>query len=172
MPPIAIGACAAQRFATTPDNTAMRQQGRVAFLPFVAVSWKASAHRPEPPPVTIGDHIRTARRERKLLQRQIAGEIGVTEATICKWEQNRSAPSITYMPAIIRFIGNDPSPIPSTLSERMRAFRRRFGLSIEQAARQAGVNESSWSEWERTGLIPWKRYRTLLNEFLLHAGQG
>ena len=116
--------------------------------------------------MTIGDHIRTARRERKLLQRQIAGEIGVTEATIGKWEQNRSAPPITYMPAIIRFIGNDPSPIPSTLSERMRAFRRRFGLSIEQAARQAGVNESSWSEWERTGLIPWKRYRTLLDEFL------
>ena len=48
----------------------------------------------------------------------------------------------------------------------MRSYRQRLGLSINEAALRAGVDESSWGSWERTGLISWKRYRTLVDEFL------
>jgi transcriptional regulator with XRE-family HTH domain len=54
----------------------------------------------------------------------------------------------------------------TTLTERMREYRRRHGLSIKEAAFRACVDESSWGSWERTGLIPWKRYRTLVDAFL------
>ena len=49
------------------------------------------------------------------------------------------------MPAVIRFLGYDPFPEPVTLSDRMRAYRKRNGLSIRAAALRAGVDEeSSW----------------------------
>jgi transcriptional regulator with XRE-family HTH domain len=61
------------------------------------------------------------------------------------------------MPAIIHFLGYDPTPEPTTLPERMRDYRRKNGLTIKEAAHRMGVDESSWGQWERTGLIPWKR---------------
>ena len=141
------------------------RQGRVAFLPFTKVVRKASSGKP-PPPATVGDYIRVRRCERKLPQRDVARQIGVSTDTIGNWENNRTEPPASFLPAIIRFIGFDPSPDPTTLAEQMRAYRGRHGLSIEQAARRAGVNRTSWGLWERTGLIPWKRYRTLVDEFL------
>ncbi|MBT2299447.1 XRE family transcriptional regulator [Variovorax paradoxus] len=120
--------------------------------------------------MTIGDHIRLHRSERKLLRREVADQIGVSPATVGNWEQNRTEPAVDFMPAIIRFLGYDPTPAPATLDEQMRAYRHRRGLSIKAAALRAGVHEDSWGEWERTGLIPRKRYRALLDEFL--AGES
>ncbi|MBT2303426.1 XRE family transcriptional regulator [Variovorax paradoxus] len=135
-------------------------------MPFTKVTRKASARQPSPLPVTIGDHIRMQRSERKLLQQDVANQIGVSPATVANWEKNRTPPPVSLIPAIVRFIGFDPSPEPATLAEQMRAYRQRHGLSIKAAARRAGVHEDSWGQWERTGLIPWKRYRVLLDEFL------
>ena len=64
---------------------------------------------------------------------------------------------------------NYPTPEPTTLPDRMRDYRRKNGLTNKQAAHRIGVDESSWGQWERTGLIPWKRYRTLVDEFLAHG---
>ena len=75
-------------------------------------------------------------------------------------------PHIAFMPAIVRFLGYDPTPEPTTTADRMRSYRQRLGLSIKEAAHRARVDESSWGTWERTGLIPWKRYQMLLGEFL------
>ena len=92
--------------------------------------------------------------------------MAVSDATVLNWEKGTTEPPIVFWPAIIAFLGYDPHPAPMTLSERMSAFRRRKGLSIKEAALRARVNESSWGSWERTGLIPWKRYRTFVDEFL------
>ena len=131
---------------------------------------KASAKRAHPLPTTLGEHILSVRSERKLLQKDVAAEIGVTPETIGHWEANKTEPPIHVMPAIIRFLGYDPIPEPTTLAERMRAYRQRNGLSIKKAATQAGVDESSWGLWERTGHGPWVRYRTLLDDFLTNEG--
>ena len=143
-----------------------QSQGRVAFLPFTKVNRKACAERALPPPVTIGEHIRAKRRERRLRQRDVGNQIGVAAETIANWEKEKAVPQITFMPAIVRFLGYDPTPEPTTLVDRMRSYRQRLGLSIKEAALRARVDESSWGTWERTGLIPWKRYQMLLGEFL------
>ncbi|MBT2324617.1 helix-turn-helix transcriptional regulator, partial [Variovorax paradoxus] len=117
-------------------------------------------------PVGERDHIQLRRSERKLPQRDVANRIGVSSMTIGNWEKNSTDPPVEFMPAIMAFLGYDPMPAPTTLAERMRAYRHRFGLSIKAAALRAAVHEDSWGEWERTGLIPWKRYRALLDEFL------
>ena len=131
---------------------------------------KAATQRPSPLPTTIGDHIRLHRSERKLLQRQLADEIGVAAATIGNWENNKSEPPIALMPAVIAFLGYDPMPEPTSLADRMRAYRVRTGLSIKEAALLAGVNEDTWAKWERTGLIGWKRNRLVMEAFLGAAG--
>lgn len=86
--------------------------------------------------------------------------------TLINWEKDRTEPPITCMPAIRRFLGYDPFPEPKTLGERMRAKRRIMGWTIEEAAKQIGVDGSTWGTWERTGVVRWRRYLYLLEEFL------
>lgn len=133
------------------------------MLPFTKVVRKAPR---APVPCTLGEHLRSRRRTLRLLQKDVAERIGVTEYTIHNWERGNSVPPIAFMPAIVRFLGYDPSPESVTLAERMHAYRKRHGLSIREAALRAGVDPSSWGQWERTGIVPWKRYRELLNKFL------
>jgi len=44
----------------------------------------------------------------------------------------------------------------------MIAERRAMGWSMAVAAQHLGVNRSARSDWERTGVIVWKRYRDLV----------
>jgi transcriptional regulator with XRE-family HTH domain len=64
---------------------------------------------------SLGDHIRTHRLDLKLLQKQVADQIGVDKATITNWERNSVAPAVRYLPTIIQFLGYDPLP-PHSLS--------------------------------------------------------
>ena len=45
---------------------------------------------------TIGDHLRKARMDKGLLQRDIARIIGVQTDTVTNWENNRSIPHLRY----------------------------------------------------------------------------
>jgi len=69
------------------------------------------------------------------------------------------------IPAIIEFLGYDPFPDPAELCDRLAALRRAKGWTIQQAAEQLGVDEGTWSRWERTG-IPWKRHQDMVRTFL------
>ena len=60
-------------------------------------------------PKTIGDHLRRRRLALKLLQRDVAERLGVTESSVWNWEANGSQPDFRYMPAIIGFLGLQPS---------------------------------------------------------------
>src|SRR5438105_15448684 len=67
---------------------------------------------PKPKPIgypkeinTLGDHIRRGRMDRGLLIKDVAAQIGVTDAMICLWETHRAVPVVSQMPAIIRFLG-------------------------------------------------------------------
>jgi transcriptional regulator with XRE-family HTH domain len=111
-------------------------------------------------PKTIGDHVRQARKKRGLLQREVAELIGVTKETVANWEKNMTEPPVPSMPGIVRFLGYEPSASPDpSLGARMASYRRQHGLSINKAAKRAGVDPDSWSTWERTGSIPTKRGR-------------
>jgi transcriptional regulator with XRE-family HTH domain len=127
--------------------------GRVAFLPFTRVVRKAGKDvRGEP--VTVGDHVRHTRLRRGLLQRDVGALIGVAKDTVANWEKNKTEPPVASMPAIVRFLGYEPWPEPTTLPDKLRAYRMREGLSTKEAATRAGVDPDSWSTWERTGSIP------------------
>jgi len=97
---------------------------------------------------TLGDHIRARRLDRKLLQGQTAAQIGVHEQTITNWERNASSPEIHYIPAILEFLGYDPLPHPTSLSERLAAARRGHGLSQRKMAAKLGVDPATLMGWE------------------------
>ena len=55
-------------------------------------------------PETLGDRIRRRRMELGLLQREVAGFIGVDESTVWNWEANRVHPSPRYLSRILEFL--------------------------------------------------------------------
>jgi transcriptional regulator with XRE-family HTH domain len=67
---------------------------------------------------TLGDHLRRCRIERNLFQREIAVALGVHPLTITNWELNTTTPPMAYIPAIIRFLGYEPSLLPVAAQRR------------------------------------------------------
>ncbi|MHB1957493.1 MAG: helix-turn-helix domain-containing protein [Acidobacteriaceae bacterium] len=97
---------------------------------------------------TLGDHIRKRRLDLKLLQKQVADQIGVHEQTITGWERNATVPEVRYMPAIIQFLGYNPLPAASSLPERLATTRRVLGLSQRKMAGKLGVDPATLMGWE------------------------
>lgn len=102
-----------------------------------------------------------------LTQEQAAEGLGVNPWTVLNWEKGHTEPPIASLPGILRFLGYNPFPAPRTLPERMLAFRRETGRTIGKAARQLGVDEGTWRAWETGTTIPWPRYVSLLEQFLV-----
>jgi DNA-binding XRE family transcriptional regulator len=75
--------------------------------------------------------------------------IGVSEESYLHWEKDQLPPRVSMYPAIYAFLGGDPLPPPTTLSERLRRLRQAGGLSVDHAARLAGCDEATWAGWER-----------------------
>ena len=97
---------------------------------------------------SLGDHIRKRRMDLKLLQKQVADQIGVHEMTITGWEGNATSPEVRYMPAIIQFLGYNPLPVASSLPERLATIRRTLGLSQRKMASKLGVDPATLMGWE------------------------
>jgi transcriptional regulator with XRE-family HTH domain len=100
-------------------------------------------------PQSVGDHVRRKRLGLKMLQRDVAEQIGVDTTSVFKWEANTAAPEIRYMPAIIRFLGYNPLPEVRALAEQLVRHRTTLGLSLQEAAKRVGVDPSTLARWER-----------------------
>jgi DNA invertase Pin-like site-specific DNA recombinase/transcriptional regulator with XRE-family HTH domain len=113
-------------------------------------------------PHSIGDHIRRRRLGLKMLQREVAEQIGVCEPSVFNWEANTSQPDFRYMPAIIRFLGYNPLPPAKSMGGRLVRQRppsgstgrnRRNALTLTPAPWRSGSAASgsrrahSWREW-------------------------
>jgi transcriptional regulator with XRE-family HTH domain len=96
----------------------------------------------------LGQCLRDRRKELGLSQVQAAESIGVNAWTWLSWENDRRTPNDRYYPALIKFLGYEPWPSPSTTGERLRAERLRRGLSRQQLAAVMQVDEGSVSAWE------------------------
>ncbi|HVT18119.1 MAG TPA: helix-turn-helix transcriptional regulator [Thermoanaerobaculia bacterium] len=59
----------------------------------------------------MGEHLRRARLDRGLPQRQVAAAIGCHHASLLNWERGRAEPKRRYLPGILRFLGYDPRPL-------------------------------------------------------------
>ena len=83
------------------------------------------------------------------MQKDGAGQIGVTRCTVKNWELNQTQPATRYLPAIFEFLGYEPERPGGSFPEALRSARRAAGLSQEQLAKGAGLDESTIAKWER-----------------------
>lgn len=115
---------------------------------------------------TVGDHLRKCRLDLGLQQKQVAALIGADTCTVTNWELNHTTPALTFLPAIIRFLGYAPWAAGASLGERLLAFRRERGLSQKVFASFLGVDPGMLSRWERVERVPTGRYARLAEAFL------
>lgn len=85
-------------------------------------------------PKTLGEHIRNARLQRRLFQRDLAMLFGVEKTSVQNWERGVGAPCIHVVPKIIEFLGYDPEAVPTSLPRRIAYARRRLGYTQEELA--------------------------------------
>jgi len=103
---------------------------------------------------TLGDHIRKVRLDRKLLQKDVAHELGIDVQSVRNWEQHRSNPKTYLIPRIFDFLGYAPLEPSGTLALVLRTYRRAAGLSQERLAKLTRIDESTLSKWERGDARP------------------
>jgi transcriptional regulator with XRE-family HTH domain len=112
--------------------------------------------------------LRRRRKELGLFQPEAGKLIGVCKSSIWSWENNRAEPEDWLHPSIIRFLGREPWPQPKTLAERLRAARRRRGMSIQAAARLMRVAHGALANWENGDAMPSHRNRARVDNFLTY----
>jgi transcriptional regulator with XRE-family HTH domain len=132
--------------------------GRVS-LPFYG--WRLTAARSIPgyPHEIrhIGHHLLKRRLDRQLEQRQAAKLLGVHGGRLENWEYGRTEPGDRFYPAIIKFLGFNPLPKPTSRGEAIRRERMSRGWSIARLASMASVDEATVARLERDVPRPARR---------------
>jgi transcriptional regulator with XRE-family HTH domain len=121
-------------------------------------------------PRTLGEHLKRRRKELRLLQREAAKRLGIDHFTYINWEKGHTHPYATSYPAIIAFLGYDPSDPATALADRVRAKRRQLGVTFSQVAQYLGWDEGSLTRY-LNGDWPFPRPRRAQLEALLTASQ-
>lgn len=101
-----------------------------------------------------------------LFQKQVAEQIGVSEATIYNWESNESQPPNRYMPRIIKFLRYNPLPVPKTFPERLILTRQLLGLTQRAMAKRLGADPVTLGFWERGERRPSRNLLGPIESFL------
>jgi site-specific DNA recombinase len=126
----------------------------------------SNRNRPPEQLNTLGDHLLRRRLTLKLLQRQVAGQLGVDKSSIHNWETNRTKPGLVFIPAIIRFLGYNPFPPPDGWPDRLVQCRTILGLSQKESAKRIGVDQSTLARWEQGEREPTGAFAARALQFL------
>jgi len=114
-------------------------------------------------PQTIGEHLRKRRLELKILQKEVAAILGVSEDTITYWENERNKPQIQFYPQIIQFLGYYPFDVDTkSIGGQIYKYRADYGLSHKNLARVTGFDPGTLSSWEQNVTVPSVRDRMKL----------
>lgn len=117
----------------------------------------------EDDPQTIGEHIRKKRVESKLLQREVAVQLNVSEDTLTYWENERTLPQIHHFPAIISFLGYYPLDHETeSLGGKLRQIRHCLGLNVKQCAVMLQVSIDAVKRWECGKPVAYQSTRQLI----------
>jgi transcriptional regulator with XRE-family HTH domain len=107
-----------------------------------------------------------------LRQRDVARQIGVNKDTIHNWETNSTEPEVRLIPHIIDFLGYAPYNLGWSFGQRLKTRRTALGLSQEQFAKRAGLDESTVSKWEREERRPLREKRENMVKFIRDLDRG
>ena len=130
-------------------------QRRVAFLPWARARLKASKPKDwTDKPVTLGDHLKKARRDRGLLQREVAKVLRVDSMSLVNWEKNRTKIGARFVPALIQWLGYDPLPSPNSFGEWIAVERTRRGLARRALAAALRWDEKTVRKYEEGRRLP------------------
>jgi len=134
----------------------------VPFLPFGPLTLKASKIKEfKEHPETLGEHLKKRRLELGLLQREVAKELRINDASYFNWENDYREPMIRFMPRLIAWLGYDPFPPPRSSSEWLVAVRRNLGLSKKRLAKTIGADEATVRSWEERIGVPESRFMSI-----------
>ncbi len=111
--------------------------------------------------------MRKHRLDLRMLQREVAHQLGVDETTVTNWELNRFAPDLRKMPGVIRFLGYLPEQDGTSPGQRLRTARRALGFSIKDVAKAVGVDPGTVARWEMGGSSLKKKVLARLEVFLM-----
>lgn len=120
------------------QNGGNKQRNFIPALPFsntVKKAVKPFGNKYIDQPMTIGQHLCNRRLKLRMLQREVAQELGVTEECISLWEPGEHRPQINMMPRIVQFLAYSPmEEDASTFGETIKIYRYRNGLSQKKWA--------------------------------------
>ena len=111
-----------------------------------------------PNPTSLGEKIRNKRLELRLLQKDVAKLIGISEDCLTYWENNRSEPSVRYYPRIIAFLGYYPFSKENNLAGLVKSYRYKYGLTQKKMGKRIGLNGSTICDWETGETKPKGKY--------------
>lgn len=73
--------------------------------------------------------------------------MGVDVFTLINWERDRTTPVASRFRPVIEFLGYDPMPKAVLLEERVKAMRRRHGLTFRDLAARLGWDEGALTRY-------------------------
>jgi len=81
-----------------------------------SLTLRGRVSRPDYPatPRTVGEHLKRARLDRGIRQKEAPRMLGCGPGTLGTWEKGRVAPDVRFWPAILAFLGYDPRPEPES----------------------------------------------------------
>ena len=107
----------------------------------------------------FGQRLRIFRKRAGLTQGELAELIGISEITIRRWELDQRQPRMEEIKKLAEVLHvsetelcNDD--VNNSFGARLRALRKRAGLTQEQLAEAVGVHINNVSRWEKDEFIP------------------
>ncbi len=96
--------------------------------------------------LNIANNIARLRHDKKITQEQLAEFIGVTKASVSKWENNQSMPDITILPQLATFFDVTIDELigytPQLSKEQIQDLYQRFGKDFAERPFEEVMNET------------------------------
>lgn len=122
-------------------------------------------------PTELAKHIRRRRQNLRLYQRQLAEIIDVTESTIYNWERGVE-PELRFIPAIIRFLGYNPLPMPPADDplEQLRHYKTTNGMDFYRLGKAMSKDHEQLADWLSGRHKPFRKSLDKIRDFLKMVG--
>lgn len=77
----------------------------------------------------------------------------ISDSSYHNWENDYREPVVRFMPRIIKWLGYDPFPEPTTAGEEIMTKRRRMGISRKRLAKEIDIDESTLEKIEKSQIV-------------------